>query len=96
MAAYVGRNQRRFIDINSEEADLMQRKMFQYLKLLLPSTTIQTETSAFLRPRHDLEITTKDGFPSMPEVNEEIEQKKDNLEKLLRSYLNAQYSVYSL
>lgn len=92
MAKFAGHRERRFIDIYSDQADEMQRNLFEYIKLLRMSTSNPQELSSISRSRTDLIITTKDGYPWMPNEPEDIEQKKDELEILLRTYLNAQYS----
>jgi hypothetical protein len=67
----------------------MQLKLIEYIKSLRPSVTEQSENS-----RPDLVISTKEGFPWMPPVEEGIDQKKVELEKLFRTYLNEHYSEY--
>lgn len=92
MSALAGSNERRFVDIYTDQVDEIQRKLFEYIKLLRPSSTNQPISSAVPRARPDLEITTKEGYPWMPPVVDDIEQKKDELEKILRQYLNTHYS----
>jgi hypothetical protein len=92
MAVFAGIRERRFIDIYSDQVDEIQRHLFEYIKLLLSSTPIQTDTTCTQRARPDLIITTKDGYPWIPPVLDDVEQKKDELETLLRQYLNMHYS----
>lgn len=82
-------NNRRFFDIYEEHVDLIQRKMVEYIKTLQPSAKEQQKKS-----RPDLIISTKEGYPWMPQPPEEegIEQKKQELETLIRTYLNFHYS----
>jgi hypothetical protein len=92
MAGYIGCNNRKFFEIYGDQVETIQRKLVDYIKLLQPSTTNQLISSNIPRPRPDLDISTKDGYPWMPPVGDDIEQKKDELENLLRRYLNDQYS----
>lgn len=91
MAVFVGGHQRRFVEIHQSEIENIQRKFFDYLKSLLESSSHQQNTSTASRPRPDLEITIKNGYPWMPSVDSEIEQNKQELSKLIRSYLNSHY-----
>lgn len=92
MSTLAGGHQRRFIDIYSDQVDELQRHLFEYIKLLRLSTLNQPETSNTPRARPDLMITTKDGYLWMPPLLDDVEQKKDELETLLRQYMNMHYS----
>jgi hypothetical protein len=92
MAVFAGICERRFIDIHSDKVDEIQRHLFEYIKLLRSSTPIPTDTTCTGRARPDLIITTKDRYPWIPPVLDDVEQKKDELEMLLRQYLNMHYS----
>ncbi|KAF8816598.1 hypothetical protein BYT27DRAFT_7248035 [Phlegmacium glaucopus] len=86
----------RFLDIFEKQVDDIQRKMIDYVKLLKrPSTNQPIIQSAIPRLRSDLDIQTKDGYPLMPPVDDNIELKKEELEDLLRRYLNAHYRLAS-
>lgn len=87
MASYIGSSGRRFFNVYEDQVDVIQRKMVEYIRNLNSIGTIQPNMS-----RPDLVITIKDGYPWMPEVTDGIEQKKDGLEKLIRTYLNNHYS----
>jgi len=87
MANYMGSSGPRFFDTYENEVNIIQRKMVEYIKTLQPSSTIQQNLS-----RPDLRITTKDGYPWLPQPVDGIEQKKDELEKLLRAFMNDHYS----
>lgn len=87
MSTYIGMNGRRFFDIYGDLVDGIQRKMIEYIKYLQPTSTIDPSIS-----RPDLLITTKDGYPWLPEPSDGIEQKKGELENLIRTYLNNHYS----
>jgi hypothetical protein len=89
MAANMGSHQRRFIDMYSDQADDIQRKLLEYTKLLQHPNELAVPSN-----RPDLDIQTENGFPLMPPLMENIEQKKDELEELLRRYLNAHYSKF--
>ena len=60
--------------------------MIQYIKALQPSALDQTK-----KPHPDLIISTKDGYPWLPPVKEGVNQTKEELEKLLQTYLNEHY-----
>lgn len=85
----MGSKKRRFVDIHAEQVEGLVRKTIEYIRMLQPSTTSNNDLQ---RPRLDLVISTKDGYPWMPPVEDDIEQKKDELEKLSRQYLNDHYS----
>lgn len=87
MAGYMGSSGPRFFDTYENEVDIIQRKMVEYIKALQPSSTIQENLS-----RPDLRITTKDGYPWLPQSIEGIEQKKEELENLVRAFMNEHYS----
>lgn len=87
MAGFIHSKTRRFFDIYEDQVDIIQRKMVEYIKILQPSAMEKSDLS-----RSDLIISTKEGYPWLPSADDEIEQKKEELEKLLRSYLNDQYS----
>ena len=89
MAGNMGSSGPRFFDTYENEVNIIQRKMVEYIKMLQPSSTSQTNLS-----RPDLLITTKDGYPWLPETIDGTEQKKEELEKLLRAYLNDHYSEF--
>jgi hypothetical protein len=94
MAANMGSTKRRFLDIFDDEVETLQRKLLEYIKLLQPTVTNLMTASDLPGSRPDLDISTKDGFPWMPALNEDIQQKKDELEKLIRQYLNDHYSEW--
>lgn len=79
----------RFFDTYEDEVNVILRKMVEYIKILQPSLTNQPNLT-----RPDLRITTKDGYPWLPQSVDGIDQKKDELEKLLRAFLNDNYSGY--
>jgi hypothetical protein len=89
MAKHKGSNERRFIDLYDSQVCDLQRKMFDYLKLLYKPTVMAKRID-----RPDLVIRTESGFPLMPDSMDDIDQKKLELEDLLRRYLNAQYSKF--
>ena len=86
----MGSNQRRFIDMYSDHADDIQRKLLEYTKLLQHPTDLAAPSH-----RPDLDIQTENGFPLIPPLVENIDQKKEELEDLLRRYLNAHYSTFN-
>jgi hypothetical protein len=88
MAKHKGSNERRFIDMYESQARDIQRKMFDYIKLL------HKPEGANRIDRPDLVIRTQNGFPVMPDVMDDVVQKKSEIEDLLRRYLNAQYSKF--
>jgi hypothetical protein len=96
MAGLVGGHQRRFVEIHQSEIENIQRKFFDYIKSLLESSSNQQNTSAASRPRPDLDVSIKNGFPWMPSVDQEIEQNKQELSKLIRTYLNSHYRKFAL
>ena len=87
MASYIGSNRRRFFDIYEDQVEIIQRKMVEYIKTLQPSASQEPNSS-----RTNLVISTKNGHPWLPPLLDGIEPKKEELEKLLRIYMNAQYS----
>jgi hypothetical protein len=89
MAKHKGSNERRFIDMYESQARDMQRRMFDYVKLLHKPTEMAKRID-----RPDLVIRTQGGFPLMPDAMDDIDQKKLELEDLLRRYLCAQYSKF--
>lgn len=84
----MGSKKRKFVDIHGEHVEGLVRKTIEYIKMLQPSTS----NDDLQRPRLDLVISTKDGYPWMPPLEDKIELKKDELEKLSRQYLNDHYS----
>jgi hypothetical protein len=86
--------ERRFMDKFPEEVLNMQRKMIEYMKQVIRPASdpnpMQTTEGEVRRP--DLDIKMVDGFPFIPPLLPNIHQNKDDLEKLLRRYLNAHYS----
>ena len=89
MAGNMGSSGPRFFDTYENEVDIIQRKMVEYIKMLQPSATSQPNLS-----RPDLRITTKDGYPWLPPTIDGTDQKKEELEKLLRAYMNDHYSEF--
>ena len=89
MAGNIGCSGPRFFDTYENEVNIIQRKMVEYIKMLQPSPTSQPNLT-----RPDLLITTKDGYPWLPPTIDDTDQKKEELEKLLRSYMNDHYSEY--
>ena len=87
MARFSGNTNRKFFQIYEDEVDKIQHKMIEYIKSFHPSATEQSKKS-----RPDLIISRKEGFPWMPPVEDGIDQKKLELENLLRAYLNEHYS----
>jgi hypothetical protein len=87
MASYMGSNFRKFFHIYEDQVEIIQRKMVEYIKTLQPLASEEPNSS-----RMDLLISTKNGFPWVPPLVDGIEQKKEELEKMLRVYMNAQYS----
>ena len=69
----------------------IQRKMVEHLKNLQSNDTNQSHMS-----RPDLLISTRNGYPWMPPLLDDIEQSKAELGKLIRNYLGQQYSEYIL
>lgn len=78
-----------------EEVLKMQRQMIEYLKQVLrPTATHPAAQPPAKELRADLEIKTVDGFPWLSPLLPGIIQTKDELEHLLRRYLNAHYSKF--
>lgn len=92
MAYHAGTQERRFIDVYSDQVDEIQRNLYEYIKLLRSSGANLPNTSQAQQVRSDLIVTTIDGYPWMPPVLDDVEQKKDELETLLRQYMNMHYS----
>ena len=93
MAGYMGNNECRFIDIYANQVDDIQRKMIEYAKLLQRAmATHPVNDSTNPNRRADMEIQTQAGYPVTPPVIDGVEQRKEELEDLLRRYLNAHYS----
>ena len=91
MAGLVGGHQKRFVEIHQSEIKNIQRKFFDYIKSLLESSSTQQNTSMASRPRPDLDVSIKNGYPWMPSVDQEIKQNKLELSKLICTYLNSHY-----
>ena len=87
MASYMHNHQRRFVDMHTDQVQDIQRKLLEYTKLLQQPTEV-----AIPIDRPDLVIRTHNGLPVMPMALENGEQKKGELEDLIRRYLNAHYS----
>ena len=83
----MGSSYRRFFDIYNDHVDGIQRKMVDYIKALQPSAIVHSNTA-----RPDLIISTNNGYPCMPPAADDTVQTKDQLEKLIRNYLNQHYS----
>lgn len=90
MAANMGKNEHKFIEVLSDMVDEIQRKIIEYLKRLQRPTTINHDLNTM--ERHDLKKETKNGFPWMPPLDDTIVQKKNKIEDLLHHFLNAHYS----
>jgi len=88
--------ERRFMDKFPAEALRIQREIIAYMKQVVRpaanETVIQPSQTKDLRA--DLDIKIVDDVPCMPQVIHNIPQSKDDLEGLLRRYLNAHYSEY--
>lgn len=96
MAADSGCNERRFVDMFPELMRNVQLNLIEYAKLLKR----EAAGSNLAQPplpvaKHKLDIPTEDGFPVMPGPGDIDGLKKDDLEELLRRYLNAHYSKSS-
>jgi hypothetical protein len=87
MVGYIGSSNRRFFDIYDDQVEIIQRKLVEYIKTLQPSATDPPKLS-----RLDLLITTKNAYPWLPPLEDGIVQKKEELEKLIWTYLNNHYS----
>jgi hypothetical protein len=92
MAGYMGSNKGRFLDLYDSHVDSLLLKFFEYIKLLQPSSAHLSRSSEVQIARPDLVVSTKDGYPWLPPVNDNHDQIKDELEKLLRKYLIDHYS----
>lgn len=89
MAGYMGSSYRRFFEVYEDQVIGIQRKMVEYIKNLQSNATNQSHMS-----RPDLLISTRNGYPWMPPLSDDIEQSKAESAKLLRNYLGQQYSEY--
>lgn len=94
MAAYMGAHDRRFIDMYTNQVDDIQRKMIEYTKLITRSLGTHAGTELG-KPsmRLDLQIQIQSGYPVIPPAGDGVPQTKEELEDLLRRYLNAHYSA---
>jgi hypothetical protein len=77
-----------------EDVLRMQRNIVDYIKQIVRPVAVEhpMPTEKSKERRVDLDIQIVDEFPCMPELIENISQSKDDLEGLLRRYLNAHYS----
>ena len=87
MAGHMGSTTRRFFDVYDELVDNVQHKMVEYIKTLQPTSNIHQNLN-----RPDLLVSSNNGYPWMPRLVGDIERKKIELEKLVRTYLNNHYS----
>jgi len=90
MAGHMGSTTRRFFDVHEELVDNVQRKMVEYIKTLQPSSNIQQDLSHPV-----LLLSSKNGYPWLPPTVSDFDGKKDELEKLVRTYLNNHYSEFA-
>ena len=90
MAGHMGNTTRRFFDVYDELVDNVQHKMVEYIKTLQPSSNIHQNLT-----RPDLLVSSNNGYPWMPPSVGDIDRKKNELEKLVRTYLNNHYSELS-
>lgn len=71
----------------------MQRQIIEYIKeVIRPITNAPPVPSGATPPRPDLDIKLVDGWPWLPEPLPNVRQTGDELERLIRTYLNTHYS----
>ena len=69
----------------------LQRKLKDYVKNMEDTSRGRQGTVVETLDRPDLAIKTENGYPVMPPVSDGIDQKKKELEELIRRYLAAHY-----
>jgi hypothetical protein len=97
MAADSGRNEKRFVDMFPDLMENIQLKLLDYAKVLKQGAAGSTLAQSGVTPKKvKLEILTEDGYPLVPRLIDKGDLKKDDLEDLLRRYLNAHYSRFEI
>ena len=71
----------------SQEVQFLQRKLADYMKSLQDPIHLAP-------PKTTLDLEMENGFPVMPEFTDPTNLKKDDLENIIRRYLNVHYSKY--
>lgn len=96
MAENIGVRTASFVQLNIDTLKPLQRLFGEYMKDLdrlrkhIGSGDIPVPM--LVRPAKEIVGITDNGFPLLPDISF-IDMKKDQLEDLLRTYLNAHYSM---
>lgn len=94
MAANANRAQERFGKMYPTLVKDLQRKLIDYVKLLLQPQTVFLATASRTSTAVQTPLETENGFPKVPQYLPEDKLTKDQAEVAMRRYLTAEYSGY--